>query len=103
MGQNVFLLRNPGRKPPRALFGRRLCGYRIRNSDEPMIFILVSSIIRSIPLNSLLKNGDWLRRGPKFHSIQKHRKVPVPLFQRAVSVTPQRCSWRVGTIFTEKV
>jgi hypothetical protein len=33
--------------------------------------------------NSLLKNGDWLRRGPKFHSIQKHRKVPVPVFQRA--------------------
>jgi hypothetical protein len=33
--------------------------------------------------NSLLKNGDWLRRGPKFHSIQKHRNVPVPRFQRA--------------------
>ena len=55
----------------------------------------LSHFFDTLQPNSVLKNGDWLRRPSEFFLIQEYGKVPVPLFQHAATKIPRERNWPI--------
>ena len=55
----------------------------------------LSHFFDTLQPNSVLKNGDWLRRPSEFFLIQEYGKVPVPLFQHAATKIRRERNWPI--------